>query len=581
MIKTLMKSVREYKRSTILTPVFMIFEVAMECLLPLYMAKLIDNMKLNSSGLILRYGLILFGMAIVSLISGVLSGRNAAIASCGFAKNLRHDIYYSIQDLSFSDIDKFSTSSLITRMTSDVTNVQIAFQMIIRMAVRSPLMLIFSVIMSFRINVDMALIFLAIIPVLAIALFLIGHTNLPVFRRIFKKYDALNATVQENISGIRVVKSFVREDFEINKFKMASESVKKDFTKAEKSLALLQPIMIFSVYLAMLLVSYFGSVIIIKTNEVSMTAGQLSSLITYGIQILMSMMMLSMVFVMCSISIESARRITEVIDSKSTMVSPKNGIKKVENGSIDFNNVNFRYSGQSGKNALQNINLHIDSGQFVGIIGGTGSSKTTLIQLISRLYDVSDGSVKVGGVDVREYDLNSLREQVSVVLQKNVLFSGTVKDNIRYGKKDATDAEIETVCKIAQADDFIQKFPEKYDTLIERGGTNVSGGQKQRLCIARAIIKKPKILILDDSTSAVDTLTEAKIMKSLSETMPDVTKLIIAQRVSSVQKAELILVMDDGEIVEYGTHEELMEKKGIYSEVYYSQNKGSVQEITV
>ena len=564
MIKTLMKSVREYKRSTILTPVFMIFEVAMECLLPLYMAKLIDNMKLNSSGLILRYGLILFGMAIVSLISGVLSGRNAAIASCGFAKNLRHDIYYSIQDLSFSDIDKFSTSSLITRMTSDVTNVQIAFQMIIRMAVRSPLMLIFSVIMSFRINVDMALIFLAIIPVLAIALFLIGHTNLPVFRRIFKKYDALNATVQENISGIRVVKSFVREDFEINKFKMASESVKKDFTKAEKSLALLQPIMIFSVYLAMLLVSYFGSVIIIKTNEVSMTAGQLSSLITYGIQILMSMMMLSMVFVMCSISIESARRITEVIDSKSTMVSPKNGIKKVENGSIDFNNVNFRYSGQ-----------------FVGIIGGTGSSKTTLIQLISRLYDVSDGSVKVGGVDVREYDLNSLREQVSVVLQKNVLFSGTVKDNIRYGKKDATDAEIETVCKIAQADDFIQKFPEKYDTLIERGGTNVSGGQKQRLCIARAIIKKPKILILDDSTSAVDTLTEAKIMKSLSETMPDVTKLIIAQRVSSVQKAELILVMDDGEIVEYGTHEELMEKKGIYSEVYYSQNKGSVQEITV
>ena len=580
MIKTLMKSVREYKRSTILTPVFMIFEVAMECLLPLYMAKLIDNMKLNSSGLILRYGLILFGMAIVSLISGVLSGRNAAIASCGFAKNLRHDIYYSIQDLSFSDIDKFSTSSLITRMTSDVTNVQIAFQMIIRMAVRSPLMLIFSVIMSFRINVDMALIFLAIIPVLAIALFLIGHTNLPVFRRIFKKYDALNATVQENISGIRVVKSFVREDFEINKFKMASESVKKDFTKAEKSLALLQPIMIFSVYLAMLLVSYFGSVIIIKTNEVSMTAGQLSSLITYGIQILMSMMMLSMVFVMCSISIESARRITEVIDSKSTMVSPKNGIKKVENGSIDFNNVNFRYSGQSGKNALQNINLHIDSGQFVGIIGGTGSSKTTLIQLISRLYDVSDGSVKVGGVDVREYDLNSLREQVSVVLQKNVLFSGTVKDNIRYGKKDATDAEIEAVCKIAQADDFIQKFPEKYDTLIERGGTNVSGGQKQRLCIARAIIKKPKILILDDSTSAVDTLTEAKIMKSLSETMPDVTKLIIAQRVSSVQKAELILVMDDGEIVEYGTHEELMEKKCIYSEVYYSQNKGSVQEIT-
>ena len=578
MIKTLLKSVREYKKSALLTPVFMVFEVAMECMLPLYMAVLIDNMNSGSSELILKYGLILLGMASVSLISGILAGRSAAKAACGFASNLRHDIYYRILDFSFSDIDRFSTPSLITRMTSDVSNVQMSFQMIIRLAVRSPLMLIFSVIMSFRVNADMALIFLAIIPVLSLALILIGHGNIPVFRRIFRKYDALNSTVQENISGIRVVKSFVREDFEIKKFRTASEDVKKDFTKVEKKINLLFPILNFCVFTAILSVSFFGAKMIISSSETLMTTGQLSSLITYGIQILMSMMMLHMVFVTYSISIESGRRISEVLNSESSLVSPQNGLKNVRDGSIDFDNVSFRYRGQSGKDALANIDLHIKSGQTVGIIGATGSSKTTLIQLISRLYDVSKGSVKVGGADVREYDLNSLRDQVSVVLQKNVLFSGTIKDNIRFGKKDATDEEIEYVCSLAQADEFIRKFPDRYDTYIERGGANLSGGQKQRLCIARALIKKPKILILDDSTSAVDTATEALIRKAFAEKIPDTTKLIIAQRVSSVQNSDFIIVMDDGEVAETGTHQELMNKGGIYSEVYYSQNKPSSEE---
>lgn len=578
MIKTLLKSVREYKKSALLTPVFMVFEVAMECMLPLYMAVLIDNMNSGSSELILKYGLILLGMASVSLISGILAGRSAAKAACGFASNLRHDIYYRILDFSFSDIDRFSTPSLITRMTSDVSNVQMSFQMIIRLAVRSPLMLIFSVIMSFRVNADMALIFLAIIPVLSLALILIGHGNIPVFRRIFRKYDALNSTIQENISGIRVVKSFVREDYEIKKFRTASEDVKKDFTKVEKKINLLFPILNFCVFTAILSVSFFGAKMIISSSETLMTTGQLSSLITYGIQILMSMMMLHMVFVTYSISIESGRRISEVLNSESSLVSPQNGLKNVRDGSIDFDNVSFRYRGQSGKDALANIDLHIKSGQTVGIIGATGSSKTTLIQLISRLYDVSKGSVKVGGADVREYDLNSLRDQVSVVLQKNVLFSGTIKDNIRFGKKDATDEEIEYVCSLAQADEFIRKFPDRYDTYIERGGANLSGGQKQRLCIARALIKKPKILILDDSTSAVDTATEALIRKAFAEKIPDTTKLIIAQRVSSVQNSDFIIVMDDGEIAETGTHQELMNKGGIYSEVYYSQNKPSSEE---
>ena len=578
MIKTLLKSVREYKKSALLTPVFMVFEVAMECMLPLYMAVLIDNMNSGSSELILKYGLILLGMASVSLISGILAGRSAAKAACGFASNLRHDIYYRILDFSFSDIDRFSTPSLITRMTSDVSNVQMSFQMIIRLAVRSPLMLIFSVIMSFRVNADMALIFLAIIPVLSLALILIGHGNIPVFRRIFRKYDALNSTVQENISGIRVVKSFVREDYEIKKFRTASEDVKKDFTKVEKKINLLFPILNFCVFTAILSVSFFGAKMIISSSETLMTTGQLSSLITYGIQILMSMMMLHMVFVTYSISIESGRRISEVLNSESSLVSPQNGLKNVRDGSIDFDNVSFRYRGQSGKDALANIDLHIKSGQTVGIIGATGSSKTTLIQLISRLYDVSKGSVKVGGADVREYDLNSLRDQVSVVLQKNVLFSGTIKDNIRFGKKDATDEEIEYVCSLAQADEFIRKFPDRYDTYIERGGANLSGGQKQRLCIARALIKKPKILILDDSTSAVDTATEALIRKAFAEKIPDTTKLIIAQRVSSVQNSDFIIVMDDGEVAETGTHQELMNKGGIYSEVYYSQNKPSSEE---
>ncbi len=573
-IRTMRERVREFRFAALLSPLFVTLEVVLECIIPLAMAELINHMTGDRMAPILQYGLALFLLAMLSLVCGILAGRYAATASTGFAKNLRQDLYFKILDFSFADIDKFSTSSLVTRMTTDVTNVQNAFQMIIRIAVRTPLMLIFSVIMSATINVRMSLIFLAIIPVLAIALFGIAWMVMPIFRRIFKKYDALNNSVQENIAGIRVVKSFVREDFEKEKFTHAADEVRADFTMAEKILAFNTPIMVFCIFLSTLLVCFFGAQMIVNSGGSSLSAGELSSLMTYGVQILVSLMMLAMVFVMCMMAAESSNRIVEVLECESSLKSPENGETNVENGSIDFNHVNFKYSEKSKKNALTDIDLHIRSGQTVGIIGGTGSAKSSLIQLISRLYDVTDGSVFVGGKDVREYDLVSLRDAVSVVLQKNVLFSGTIKENLRWGNKEATDEEIRHACILAQADEFIQQFPDGYDTYIEQGGTNVSGGQKQRLCIARALLKKPKVLILDDSTSAVDTKTDAMIRGSFAKEIPDTTKIIIAQRISSVQDADFILVMDDGKIVEQGNHEELLAENGIYASIYQSQTNG-------
>lgn len=573
MIKTLLKSVRQYKKESIETPVFVAVEVVLECLLPLIMAQLLDQMGSESVKPILKYGVVLVILAMFSLVLGAMSGRTAATASCGFAKNLRQDLYQRIQDFSFADIDRFSTSSLVTRMTTDVTNVQNAYQMMIRIAIRTPLMMIFSVAMSMTISVRMAVIFLVLIPVLGIALLRISTYVHPVFQQVFKKYDALNSSVQENVAGIRVVKSFVREDFEKQKFEKAAGEVCRDFTYAEKILALNNPVMMFCIYLATLLISFIGANMIIRSGATDLTTGQLSSLINYGVQILSSMMMLSMVFVMTSMAAESSSRIVEVLNHESSLKSPENGETTVTDGSIVFDQVSFRYSTKSKKNALSDINLNIQSGQTIGIIGGTGSAKTSLIQLISRLYDVSGGRVLVGGVDVRDYDLTALRDAVAVVLQKNVLFSGTIRENLRWGSKNASDEELERVCKLAQADDFVQQFPDKYDTYIEQGGTNVSGGQKQRLCIARALLKKPKILILDDSTSAVDTRTDALIRKALKEEIPDTTKIIIAQRTSSVEDADEILVMDGGKIVERGTHEELLQRRGIYREVYDSQNK--------
>lgn len=578
MIKTLMKSIREYKRASILTPLYITLEIILECLLPLVMANLIDKMTGQSMIPIIRYGIMLIIMAMLSLLFGYMSGRIGATASCGFAKNLRQDVFFKIQDFSFSDIDKFSTSSLVTRMTTDVTNVQNAYQMIIRIAVRTPLMLIFSVILSLTISVKMSLIFLIMIPFAAVALFSIVFTVFPIFKRIFKKYDAMNNSVQENIQGIRVVKSFVREDYERERFQKAAADVCKEFTRAEKIIALNNPILMFCISLAIFLVSFIGAKTIINSGATELTTGQLSSLINYGVQILSSLMMLSMVFVICSMAKESANRICEVLNHESTLTSPINGVMEVKNGSIQFENVSFSYSKKSKKPALVNINLDIKSGQTIGILGGTGSSKTSLIQLISRLYDVTEGKVCVSGVDVRNYDLESLRDEVAVVLQKNVLFSGTIKENLRWGKKDASDEELVRVCKLAQADEFIQQFPDKYDTYIEQGGTNVSGGQKQRLCIARALLKKPKILILDDSTSAVDTKTDAMIRKALREEIPETTKIIIAQRTSSLEDADQIIVLDGGKVSEQGTHEELLAQKGIYYEVYQSQTNGKKED---
>lgn len=573
MIKTLLKSVRQYKKESILTPIFVSLEVALECLLPLVMAELIDRMTGETMGPIVKLGVALVIMAMFSLLFGVLSGRYAATASGGFARNLRQDMFFKIQEFAFADIDHFSTSSLVTRMTTDVTNIQNAYQMIIRITIRTPLMIIFSMIMCLTINVKMALIFLALLPILGVVLFGIAIYVFPVFKRIFHKYDALNNSVQENVSAIRVVKSFVREDYEKEKFNRAAEDVCNDFTRVEKILAINNPFMMFCIYASFMLVSYFGANIIINTAGSSLTTGQLSSLINYGVQILASMMMLSMVFVMTSMAAESANRVVEVLTWESTLSSPENGIREVPDGSIRFDHVSFRYNTKSEKAALSDVDLTIASGQTVGIMGGTGASKTTMIQLISRLYDVSEGCVSVGGHDVREYDLETLRDAVAVVLQKNVLFSGTIKENLRWGNKEATDEKLIQACKSAQADEFIQQLPDGYDTYIERGGSNVSGGQKQRLCIARALLKKPKILIMDDSTSAVDTKTDALIRKELSTVIPETTKIIIAQRVSSVQDADVILVLDGGKIVEQGTHEELLAQKGIYWEAYETQTK--------
>ena len=573
MVKTLLKSVRQYKKQSLLSPLFVAGEVVLECMIPLVMSKLIDHLSADTMTPILQYGLVLLVMATMSLGCGVLAARNAAEAFCGFAKNLRQDMYFKIQDFAFADIDKFSASSLVTRMTTDVTNVQNAYQLLIRLAVRTPLMIIFSVIMAMTINVKMALIFLCILPILAGVLFGIATHVHPIFKRIFKKYDALNNSVQENVAGIRVVKSFVRESYETEKFNQAAEEVRKDFTFVEKILAFNNPTMMFCMYLSMFLVYYIGAQMIVNSGATELTTGQLSSLISYGVQILASVMMLSMVFIMTTMASECAERIAEVLNHESSLTSPENGATEVADGSVDFDHVSFKYSEKSKKFALSDIDLHIPSGATVGIIGGTGSSKTSLIQLISRLYDVSEGSVKVAGKDVREYDLESLRDAVAVVLQKNVLFSGTIKENMRWGSKNATDEEIIHACKLAQADEFVSQFPNGYDTYIERGGTNVSGGQKQRLCIARALLKKPRILILDDSTSAVDTKTDALIRKAFREELPNTTKIIIAQRISSVQDADFILVMDGGRIVEQGSHDELVAFNGIYREIFDSQTK--------
>lgn len=578
-IRVLKKSIREYKRDSILTPILVAFEALVECIIPLMVANLVNKMQNGCDlSVILKYGVILIIMACFSLLFGALAGITAANASAGFGKNLRKDLFMAVQNFSFENIDRFSASSLVTRMTTDVTNVQMAYMMIIRTVVRAPLMLIFSLVMGFIMGGRLALIFLFTIPVLGIGLGLVIKKTMPLFRKVFKKYDNLNNSVQENINGIRVVKSFVREDFEMKKFNEAAEDVCADFTKAEKILALNNPMMQFCLYVVMIFVLTFGSYLVVNFGGAIIQVGQLSSLLTYSFQILMSLMMLSMIFVMVTISIESCERIVAVLEEKRTISNPENPIYEVNDGSIDFNNVSFKYSKRADRYALENINLHIKSGQTIGILGGTGSSKTSLVNLISRLYDVTEGEVKVGGVNVKDYDLVTLRDAVSVVLQKNVLFSGSIKDNLRWGNKDATDEEIEEACHLACADEFIEQFPDKYDTHIEQGGTNVSGGQKQRLCIARALLKKPKILILDDSTSAVDTKTDAIIRAGFKKFIPETTKIIIAQRVSSVQDADQIIIMNNGSIEAVGTHDELLASNPIYQEVYYSQNKGGEQD---
>lgn len=577
MIRKLMQSIREYKLPSLLSPIFVTMEVVMEVIIPFLMAKLIDEGIDGSGGMtaVYRYGGILIACVLVSLLFGALAGHYAAFASAGFAKNLRHDMFYRVQQFSFFNIDKFSTSSIVTRLTTDVTNVQNAYQMIVRIALRSPTMLIFSMVMAFRFSVKLSLIYLAAIPVLGVGLYLIMTRVHPIFERVFKTYDKLNNVTQENLHGVRVVKSFVREEYEEKKFADISEKIYQDFSKAEKRLAFNMPLMQFCMYACMILVSWFGARMIVSET---LTTGALMSLMTYAIQILSSLMMLSMVFVMITMSKASAERITEILDEESDITSPADAVVKVPDGRIDFSHVSFSYSKRQDKCCLRDIDLHIPAGKTVGILGGTGSAKSSLVQLIPRLYDVTAGSVQVGGIDVRDYDVEILRENVAMVLQKNVLFSGTIKENLRWGNPNATDAEMERVCQLAHADEFIQNFPDKYDTYIEQGGSNVSGGQKQRLCIARALLKQPKILILDDSTSAVDTHTDACIRQALRDEIPETTKIIIAQRVTSVMDADMILVLDEGEINGIGTHEELLKSNAIYREVYESQQKGSVPQ---
>ncbi|WP_290771514.1 ABC transporter ATP-binding protein [Anaerofustis sp.] len=575
MIKTLMGSIREFKKDSFLAPFFVIIEVLMEVLIPFYMADIIDiGITKGNLNFVIKLGLFLFFLAIISLITGILAGKYAARASAGLAKNLRKDMFYKIQDFSFPNIDKFSTASLVTRLTTDVTNVQMAYQMIVRLLIRSPIMLIFALFFTIKINFDIAIIFFIAIPVLSFLLYLIAIKAHPHFERVFNTYDKLNSVVQENVTGIRVVKAYVREDHEIEKFDGISKLIYKFFTKAEKIVALNAPVMQFTIYTCILLISYFSARFI---TVGTMTTGELTSLIVYASQILSSLMILSMVFVMVLMAQTSAERIVEVLVEESTLKNKEHPVKELKDGSIDFINVDFTYGKDEGNGnnlPLSDINLHIKSGMTVGIIGSTGSSKSSLVQLIPRLYDVTKGQVKVGGVDVRDYDLETLRNQVAMVLQKNTLFSGTIKENLRWGDENATDSEIIQASILAQADGFVSEFPDKYDTKIEQGGTNVSGGQKQRLCIARALLKKPKILILDDSTSAVDTKTDALIRKAFREKIPGTTKIIIAQRISSVEDADMIVVLDNGKINQVGTHEELLKTNEIYQDVYNSQMKG-------
>lgn len=579
MLKELAKSVREYKKPSIWSPVLISLEVVMECIIPFVIAMLVNQLKVGASfGELVKYGMLLVVMALLSLSFGIGAGYASATASCGFGKNLRKDMFGKIQDFSFENIDRFSASSLVTRLTTDVMNVQNAYMMIIRIAVRSPLMFLFAFVMAFVMAGKMAVIFLVVVPLLGLGLAMVIRTAMPLFRKVFKKYDALNASIQENVKGIRVVKSYVREDYEKEKFGCAAKDVCMDFTRAEKILAWNNPLMQFCLYAVMLFVLTFGSYTIISSRGMQLDVGQLSALLTYGFQILNSLMMLSMVFVMITMANESAHRIVEVLREESTLSNPKDPVYEVADGSIDFENVSFQYSKTAKRKALADVDLHIKSGETIGIIGGTGSSKSSLVQLIPRLYDATQGRVLVGGVDVRDYDIESLRNEVAVVLQKNILFSGSIMDNLRWGDQDATEDQMKEACKLAQADEFIMQFPDKYASRIEQGGSNVSGGQKQRLCIARALLKQPKVLILDDSTSAVDTKTDAMIRKAFLEYIPDTTKIIIAQRISSVQDADRILVMDGGRIQAVGTHEELLKSNQIYREVYQSQNKGGVAD---
>jgi len=579
MIKELAKSVREYKKFAIMTPLIVALEVVMEVLIPLLMANLIDNgIYSGEMNEILKIGVMLILASILSLGFGILSGFTATKASSGFAKNLRQDLYYKVQNFSFANIDKFETSSIITRLTTDVSNIQMAFQMLTRIAVRAPLMLVFSLIMAFTINQKLSLIFLALIPILGIALYFIMGTVHPIFKRVFKKYDDLNNVVEENVSGIRVVKSYLLEEREKRKFGKISDEIYVDFSKAEKINALTMPTMQLAIYSAILLISWFGAKIIVNSNMTELTTGEITSLITYGIQVLTSLMILAMLLIMSTMARTSGERITEILKEEIDLNNPKNPIKEVKDGSIEFKNVSFSYVKRKDKECLKNIDLKINSGETIGIIGGTGSGKSSLANLIPRLYDATEGTVKVGGIDVKKYDIEVLRNEVSMVLQKNVLFSGTIKENLRWGDKNASEEDMVRVCKLAQADEFINSFPDKYDTHIEQGGTNVSGGQRQRLCIARALLKKPKILILDDSTSAVDTKTDSLIRKAFKEEIPNTTKIIIAQRIASVQDADKIIVLDNGNLNGFGTHEELMKNNEIYREVYESQVKGGSEE---
>ena len=580
-IKTLSKSIREYKLDSILAPAFVMLEVVLECIIPYEMSYLINAMSNGILSDVLVYGAILIVIALCSFACGILSGIYCSRGSAGFAANLRRDVFVNIQKFSFANVDKFSSSSLVTRLTTDITNVQMAYMMIIRVAIRAPFMLVFSFVMAAIMNMKLALIFLGVVPFLGIVLTIGIYITYPIFDRVFKKYDALNETVEENIKGMRVVKAYVREDFEKQKFHNASKNIRNDFVKAERIIAFAMPAMQIAIYVAIILISVFASIIIVKTGTAvngvfepgEFSVGQLQSFINYGFQMLMSMMMVALILVMVVMARASAKRISEVLVEKPSIVNPENPVMEVKDGSIKFNNVSFKYSKDAEKDALSNINLEIMSGETVGIIGGTGSSKSSLIQLISRLYDVSEGEVLVGGVNVKDYDLVTLRDQVAVVLQKNVLFSGTIKDNLRWGNKEATDEQIEHAAKLAQAHDFIMSFPDGYDHMIEQGGTNVSGGQKQRLCIARALLKSPKILILDDSTSAVDTKTDALIREAFKKEVPNMTKIIIAQRIASVQDADKIIVMENGKIDAIGKHDDLLKNNAIYQEVYYSQNK--------